>query len=207
MLRAEPLPELKVGSVRVKSDGNYLRKTMRIVFRIEIEVDGDGLTVPKVALAVGSDDPVEATTAEPQSVPRQVGIPSDRTRSEHREGVDLIPEPNHRSEVEIAWVLDEAVQTGRIDPGTGKPVNPESAESIRRTIGVGKARARLLRDEFAGRRRGVAARTATDAELLERVKALQVAGGRPSVRKVAAEIGVGKDRAQRLLAALDATPV
>jgi hypothetical protein len=45
--------------------------------------------------------------------------------------------------------LAEAVQNRTIDPGTGRPIDPRSAESIRRTIGIAKARARCARDQYA----------------------------------------------------------
>ncbi|MCH7230199.1 hypothetical protein L0U85_04885 [Glycomyces sp. L485] len=57
--------------------------------------------------------------------------------------------PESRSDAEVLGELAEAVQTGRIDPGTGRAIDPESAESIRRTIRIGRDRARLLRDQFA----------------------------------------------------------
>jgi hypothetical protein len=59
--------------------------------------------------------------------------------------------PELRTEDEILAEFADAVQNGRIDPGTGKEMDPTSAESIRRTLSVGKARGRALRDEFAKR--------------------------------------------------------
>lgn len=58
----------------------------------------------------------------------------------------------------------------------------------------------------AGKRRPAATKNVSDEALLERLREFQAAEGRPSVRKVVALLGVGKDRAQRLLHQLDATP-
>ncbi|WP_100448831.1 hypothetical protein [Glycomyces xiaoerkulensis] len=57
--------------------------------------------------------------------------------------------PESRSEDEVLSELAEAVRDGRTDPGTGRPIDPSSAESIRRTVRVSKGRARALRDRLA----------------------------------------------------------
>ena len=54
-----------------------------------------------------------------------------------------------RSDAELFTELAEAVRDGRVDPQTGRAINPNSAESIRRTLNVGKERARALREAYA----------------------------------------------------------
>lgn len=85
----------------------------------------------RVAVNAG---PVQAESARTTPGPSQVNAPVD---------------PEYRTESDVLSELAQAVQTGRIDPGTGRPIDPSSAESIRRTIHVGKDRARALRDQFA----------------------------------------------------------
>lgn len=46
---------------------------------------------------------------------------------------------------ELQERLADAIEAGEIDPRTGAPINPHSAESIRRTLGVGSAAARKIR--------------------------------------------------------------
>jgi hypothetical protein len=57
--------------------------------------------------------------------------------------------PQSRSDAQLLAELAEAVRDSRIDPGTGRAIDPTSAESIRRTLGVGKARSSALRDAYA----------------------------------------------------------
>ena len=54
-----------------------------------------------------------------------------------------------RSDADVLAALAAAVRDRRIDPGTGRPINVASAESIRRTLRVSRDRARVLRDQFA----------------------------------------------------------
>jgi hypothetical protein len=56
--------------------------------------------------------------------------------------------PELRTEGDILAEFAAALQNGRIDPQTSQPMDPKSAESIRRTLNVGKARGRALRDRF-----------------------------------------------------------
>lgn len=56
--------------------------------------------------------------------------------------------PELRTEDDAFAKFTAALQDGRIDPQTDQPMDPTSAESIRRTIGVGKANGRVLRDFY-----------------------------------------------------------
>jgi hypothetical protein len=76
--------------------------------------------------------------------------------------------------------------------------------------GAGDARPRRARTrKDTGKGRGANAKGAlaakSDDELVDELVKIRAAKGRPSVRAVVAEFGVGKDRAQRLLAQLDTT--
>lgn len=82
-----------------------------------------------VTVATGA----ESTWTEPG--PSQVS--GESTPVESRSGAELLTE------------LAEAVRDGRTDPQTGRAINPASTESIRRTLKVGKERARALREAYA----------------------------------------------------------
>ena len=62
--------------------------------------------------------------------------------------VDAVVDPDRRTDAEVAEAFQVAVQNGQTDPRTGRPIDPSSAESIRRTIRVSAARARALRDQY-----------------------------------------------------------
>jgi hypothetical protein len=62
---------------------------------------------------------------------------------------NAVIDADRRTDAEVLDAFARAVQTGQLDPRTGRPIDPTSAESIRRTLRVGRARAAALRDEYA----------------------------------------------------------
>lgn len=88
------------------------------------------IAVPKRAFATTANR-AESTWTTPE--PSQVSAEST---------------PELRSEDDAFAKFTVALQDGRLDPQTDQPMDPTSAESIRRTIGVGKANGRVLRDFY-----------------------------------------------------------
>lgn len=78
--------------------------------------------------------PVAPLKASPGPIPMQVETVIDAER---------------RTDDEVLSAFARAIKTGQLDPHTNRPIDPTSAESIRRTIRVGRARAAALRDAFA----------------------------------------------------------
>jgi hypothetical protein len=65
------------------------------------------------------------------------------------EPAETISGPDQRTDAEAFAELREAVQSGRLDPRTSRPVDPDSASSIQRTLKVGRTRSRELRERWA----------------------------------------------------------
>ncbi|WP_335989292.1 hypothetical protein [Glycomyces sp. MUSA5-2] len=106
------------------------------------------------ALADASTEPTPAPAAAPApgfrvaARPAPVRVDSDRTAPGPVQ-VKSGEAPESRSDADVLADLATAVQNRQIDPGTNRPINVTSAESIRRTIRVSRDRARALRDQFA----------------------------------------------------------
>jgi hypothetical protein len=149
--------------------------TVALVLNVGLHIAVDGLTaaafvwaivpaglaisahlVPKLihtvrqSLAQASAEPPTHPAAPFRVAAVAAGVQAESTRT--------APEPSQlsmgiqvdsRTEADVLAELAKAVETGRTDPGTGRRIDPTSAESIRRTIRVGKDRARVLRDQFA----------------------------------------------------------
>ena len=106
------------------------------------------------ALASASVEPVAGQPAAPSTALRTAA----GTGPIHLDSAWTEPGPSQvsegegldsRTEDDIAAEYAEAVRDGQIDPQTGRAMDPASAESIRRTLRIGKARARALRDQYA----------------------------------------------------------
>ncbi|PRY53528.1 hypothetical protein [Glycomyces artemisiae] len=98
------------------------------------------------ALADAVVEPPAAAQKAFRTAPAAVAAGAEYTRTE---GVLDQVTPESRSDEELVVELAEAVRDGRIDPQTGRAVNPASAESIRRTLNIAKKRAPVLRDAYA----------------------------------------------------------
>ncbi|ONK09231.1 hypothetical protein [Streptomyces sp. MP131-18] len=110
-----------------------IRTVRQALASASVEPAADRPAAPASALRTGTQTgPVHLDSAWTEPGPSQVS---------EGEGLDS------RTEAEIAAEFAEAVREGRIDPQTGRAMDPESAESIRRTLRVGRARARALRDQ------------------------------------------------------------
>jgi len=111
------------------------------------------------ALAAAVQAADQAGTQHPTS-PRRQGVRSGGPaqvsggESTPAGGVDdepaeAISGPDQRTDEEAFAELRQAVQSGRLDPKTSRPVDPDSASSIQRTLKVGRTRSRELRERWA----------------------------------------------------------
>jgi hypothetical protein len=104
----------------------------------------------RLALAKASIEPI--TTATPEAFRVAAGTPVQVDSAWTAPGpvqVNAGDTGESRTDAEVLADLAEAVRNRTIDPGTRRPIDPTSAESIRRTIGIAKARSRWARDTFA----------------------------------------------------------
>ncbi|RRR95553.1 hypothetical protein [Glycomyces terrestris] len=102
------------------------------------------------ALTAASAEPIPDVAPQAFRVTPQAGVQVDSDwTAPGPSQVNAGDAGESRSDAEVLADLAEAVRNRAIDPGTGRPIDPKSAESIRRTIGIAKARARCARDQYA----------------------------------------------------------
>ncbi|WP_335992293.1 hypothetical protein [Glycomyces sp. MUSA5-2] len=103
------------------------------------------------ALAKASVEPTAAGSKTFRTAPAAVAgaVESTRTVGVLDQVTTESASSESRSDAQLLAELAEAVRDGRIDPGTCRAVNPTSAESIRRTLGIAKKRGSAIRDAYA----------------------------------------------------------